>query len=112
MPSSSPCLLNMELTPFSPSSAYPNLNPDRHTCLAWAFHNSIHPLDHRVLQPSLRFFRKPCIALHDHLIVADEHRHGPWALASTFPQEGQRELQTISCGSLDRRVEAVRVSGE
>jgi len=29
------------------------------------------------------------IALDDHLVVTDEYRHGPWALISAFPQQGQ-----------------------
>jgi hypothetical protein len=53
--------------------------------LVRAVQNRLHPFDHRLLQLSLRFYRLLDIALNDYLIVAGEHRDGPWALVSTLP---------------------------
>jgi hypothetical protein len=43
-----------------------------------------------------------CIALDDHLIVTDKYRQGSWARVPTLPQESQRQLNAVRCGSLDR----------
>src|SRR5215203_7088468 len=91
----------------SPTHGYPSLDLDRHGCPTRAINDGVHPFDHHPLQPSLYVCRLLCFALDDHLIVADEDWHGPWTFVPTLPQQGQRQLQAVGSGSLDRCVEAV-----
>src|SRR5215208_1339992 len=75
--------------------------------LTCAVQNCVHPFNHRLLYPGLYIRCLLSVALDDYLVVAGEDRHGPRALAPTLPQQGQRQLQTIGSGTLDRSVEAV-----
>ena|SRR5215217_1607237 len=68
---------------------------------AGIFELSVHSIDHSFLEPYLSLLRLIGVALDDHLVVANENRHGPWMLASAFPQQHQRQLQAVGCGSLD-----------
>jgi hypothetical protein len=97
----------MGLTSFSPTSSYPGFDPYRYVYLVRAVQDCLHPFDHRLLQPALGLFALILAAMDDHLVVANKDRHSPRTLVSTLPQQGQRQLQAIGCGSLDRRVEAV-----
>jgi hypothetical protein len=78
----------MRLTLFSPTSGYPSLHVYRYVYLVCAVQNCCYTFEHRSLQPRLYVRRLLCVALDDHLVVADEYRHGPWALVPTLPQEG------------------------
>jgi hypothetical protein len=72
-----------------------------------AVHNGVDFVDHRFFQPGLYVCRLLCFAFNDYLIVTHENRHCFRTLAPAFPQQGQRQLQAISPGSLDRSIEAV-----
>ena len=94
---------NLHLLNFSPSESRPL--PAHVSCL----HCSLR-------RPSLRSWPSPakplrptllCVALDDHLVVADENRHGPWTLVPTLPQQGQRQLQAVGAGPLNWCVETV-----
>src|SRR5215217_7230664 len=100
--------LNTGLTSFSPTRRYPSLDLYRYVYLIRAVQNGIHPFDHRLLQPVLHVHRLLCITLDDHLVVADEYRHGPETLVPTLPQKRQCQLQAVGSRALDRSVEAVR----
>jgi hypothetical protein len=72
--------------------------------LIHAVHDRVHSFDHRPFQPSLCGGCLLCVALDDHLVVADEDRPGLRTLVTALPQEGQGQLQAIGCGTLNRRV--------
>src|SRR5918995_2104526 len=97
----------MSLASFSPTPGYPSLDLHRYGYLSRAVQDYVHPFDHRLLQPDLCGGCLLCVALNDHLVMADEDRHGSGTLASALPQQGQRQLQTVGSGTLDRGVEAV-----
>src|SRR5215213_8672315 len=99
--------LSVRLTS-SPTPGYPDLDLYRYVSLIRAVQNGVHAVDHRFLQPGHYVCRLLCFALDNHLIVANEHWHSLWALAPVFPQqEGQRQLQAVGSGPLDRCVKAV-----
>src|SRR5215203_4785175 len=93
----------MALSSFSPTPSYPHLYLSRYIYLTRLVHDDVHPFDHPLLQPLLRLLGLVGVTLDDHLIVPDKHRDGPGALAVLW----ERQLQTISCGTLDRGVEAI-----
>ncbi len=97
----------MRLTSFSPTSGYPSLDLYRYVYLVRAVQNCLHPFDHRLLQPSLCVRCLLCVALNDYLVVCHKDRCGTGTLVPTLPQKRQRQLQSVSCGPLDRSVEAV-----
>jgi hypothetical protein len=97
----------MRLTSISPTSGYPGLDLYGYVYLVRTVQNCLYPFGHRLLQPGLCVRRLFCITLDDHLVVTNEYWHGPWTLVPTIPQQGQRQLQTIGSGTLDRSVEAV-----
>jgi len=71
---------------FTPTSGYPGFDLYRHVYLVCAVQNCLHPFDHRLFKPGLCLRYLLCAALDDHLVVADEHRHGSRTLSSTLPQ--------------------------
>src|SRR5215216_655800 len=97
----------MGLSSFSPTPSYPHLYLSRYIYLTRLVHDDVHPFDHRLLQPLLRLLGLVGVTLDDHLVVADEDRNSPRALASALPQEGYAQLQAVGSGSLDRCVETV-----
>jgi hypothetical protein len=83
----------MRLISFSPRSRYPSLDLYRYVHLIHAIQYCLHPFDHRSLQPDLCLRRLFCVALDDHLVVADEDWHSPGTPVSTLPQEDVTFLQ-------------------
>jgi len=66
----------MRLISFSPTPGYPSLNLHRYVYLVRAVQNCLHPFYHRSLEPVLSLFNLVCVYFDDHLVVADENRHG------------------------------------
>jgi hypothetical protein len=80
--------MNIGLISFSPTSGYPGFDLYRCVYLVCVVQDCLHPFDHCILQPRLYGRRLPSVALDNDLVVADEHRHGSRALASSLPLQG------------------------
>jgi hypothetical protein len=78
----------MRLTSLSPASGYSSLDLYRCVYLVRVVQDRYYPFNHRLLQPSLGFYRLLYVALDDYLVVTDEDRHGSRTLVPTLPQEG------------------------